>query len=379
MWVRVSGRTSGAALTLALLVACSPETVGQAGSKAPVQSAGSSALAAGFAGVAGTVSVGGAGAAAVGGTAGLPLPPPAAGATPPAPPRAGSAGLAGAPLPAGAPAPAGSGGMPVAGSGPVPSGNMPTNLPMPKEACQDFKTGTMKFLGLNVQIWAGKPAAAAPGGPLLIYWHGTGTSSSEASSAFGQGIGAATAEGGIVASFIDTTMKGSVSGGTIWYNEDLPVVDQIVACAIEKQKIDVRRIYSSGYSAGGLQTGAMLAQRSNYVAAGLIYSGGVIAATPNPDPTNIPALMCAHGAVGSDSLGLDFAMGCENLETQTVSKGGFAVDCNDGGAHIDILTRFSVADFGYKFLMAHPFKTKPSPWATMLPGAPATCKIWQKN
>ncbi|HKP59330.1 MAG TPA: hypothetical protein VJV78_21550, partial [Polyangiales bacterium] len=261
----------------------------------------------------------------------------------------------------------------------MPGGNMPTNLPVAKEPCQDFKTGTMKFLGLNVQIWAGKAPAAAPGGPLLFYWHGTGTSSSEASSAFGQGIGMATAEGGIVASFIDTTSKGAVSGGTIWFAEDLPVADQIVACAIEKQKVDVRRIYSSGYSAGGLQTGAMLAQRSNYMAAGLIYSGGVIAGAPNPDPSNIPSLMCAHGAVGSDSLGLDFAMGCENLETQTVTKGGFAVDCNDGGSHIDILNRFSVADFGYKFLMAHPFKTKPSPWASALPGAPSKCKIWQKK
>lgn len=253
----------------------------------------------------------------------------------------------------------------------------PSMLPTPKGTCEDFRTGVMKFNGMQVQIWAGAPAAA-PGGPLLIYWHGTGTSADEAVSGFGQaGINDVMAQGGIVASFIDTTMQGSVSGGTIWYSGDLDVADEIVACAIEKQKIDVTRIHSSGYSAGGLQTGAMVTQRANYIASGLIYSGGVIAFGPGAGSSNVPPIMCAHGATGSDVLGLDFAMACESLETQTTMKGGFAVDCNDGGAHIDILTRFAPASFGYKFLTTHPYGTKPSPWMGMLPGdAPKNCKIW---
>jgi hypothetical protein len=295
--------------------------------------------------------------------AGRVAPPPAGNVAPT--PAAGSAGVAA-----------------VAGTdAPAPGGAMPNMLPTPKEPCADFRTGTMKFSGISVQIWAGKPAASAPGGPLLFYWHGTGTSSAEASQGFGQaGINDVVSKGGIVASFIGTTMKGAVSGGTIWYNNDLEIADQIVACAIEKQKIDVRRIHSSGYSAGGLQTGAMMAQRSNYLASALIYSGGVIAPAPNPNPGNVPPLMCAHGAVGSDTLGLDFAKGCQDLETQTVNKGSFAVDCNDGGVHIDIIGRFAPANFGYKFLMAHPFGTKPSPWMSMLPaGAPTSCKIWTGN
>ena len=251
-------------------------------------------------------------------------------------------------------------------------------LPMAKGACEDFKTGTMRFNNIAVQIWAGKPPAAAPGGPLLFYWHGTGTSSGEASQGFSQaGINDVVSQGGIVASFIDTTKQGAVSGGTIWYAGDLEIADQIVACAIEKQKIDVRRIHSSGYSAGGLQTGAMMSARSNYLASALIYSGGVIpGAGANPNPSNVPPMMCAHGGVGKDTLGLDFAKGCQDLATTTVKKGSFAVDCDDGGAHIDILGRFAPAAFGYKFLMAHPFGTKPSPWMTMLPSPPATCKIW---
>lgn len=293
---------------------------------------------------------------APGGTAG-------SGVTPP-PINAGTAGMPGM-KPDGMPAPSASG-----------PGGMPSNLPMAKEPCQDFVTGTMTFLNIKVQIWAGRPAPNPPGGPLLFYWHGTGTVAQEAQQGFGMGINQAVAEGGIVASFIDTTSKGLVTGGTIWYADDLLVADQIVACAIEKQKIDTRRIHSSGYSAGGLQTGAMLTQRANYVASGLIYSGGVIA--PGGAAGNVPALMCAHGAKGMDTLGLDFADGCEKLETQTVMKGGFAVDCNDGGTHIDVLNRFAPANFGYKFLMTHPYGTKPSPWMGMLPGdAPMTCKIWK--
>ena len=372
-----AGLRAQAFAMLGWLLACSPEG-GDGQSRRPTASNAGPWSAAGGGGVAGGAGV--ALAAAGGGAGAMPLA--AAGTAPAVPPRAGTE-ASGTPFvpppPAGAAAIGGAGAAPVAGTGVVAStGNMPSNLPVSKEPCQDFKTGTMKFLGLNVQIWAGKVPAAAPGGPLLFYWHGTGTSASEANSAFGSGIGMATAQGGIVASFVDTTKKGAVTGGTIWYAEDIPVADQIVVCAIEKQKIDVRRIYASGYSAGGLQTGAMLVQRPNYIAAGLIYSGGVIAPAVGSDPSNVPSLMCAHGAMGSDVLGLDFAKGCESLETQLVSKGGFAIDCNDGGAHIDILNRFSVADFGYEFLMAHPFKTKPSPWATSAPGLPAKCKIWQK-
>ena len=156
---------------------------------------------------------------------------------------------------------------------------------------------------------------------------------------------------------------------------DLGIADEIVACAIEKQKIDPRRIHSSGYSAGGLQTGAMLIQRSNYMASGLIYSGGVIARAPNTDPSNVPSLPSAPCAHISDWLALDFAQGCMDLETDIVMRGGFAIDCDDGGSHVSF-TRFSVADFGWKFLDTHRYKVKPSPWASMLPGAPSHCKIW---
>jgi hypothetical protein len=260
---------------------------------------------------------------------------------------------------------------------PPPPGSGPTDLPKATAPCPDFRTGTMTFNGINLQVWAGTPPASGPGGPLVFYWHGTGTTSGEAQTALGSGINEIMAEGGVVASFIDTTSGGAVSGGTIWFNDDLKIADEIVACAIEKQKIDTRRIHSSGYSAGGLQSGAMMTQRSNYLASALIYSGGVISAIPNPDPSNAPAVMCAHGATGSDWLALDFAEGCKSLESSITAKGGFAIDCDDGGSHVS-LTRFAVADFGWKFLKAHPYKTTPSPWASMLPaGAPQVCKIWK--
>lgn len=307
----------------------------------------------------------------------------------PTTPQAGAQGTVGIPnntvVPtAGKPAPAGAGAtqapiptQPVPG-GPAtpldPSVKQPAadKLPKATEACPALADGTVTVAGSKVVIWVGsKP------GPAYFYFHGTGTAPSE----INQGLpGAATGvktNGGLAASWDTSNNKGS-NTGTIWYTGDLEGMDQLVACGVEKGIIDTGRIHVSGFSAGGLETGAAVFGRSNYVASAIVYSGGKpFGAGALQDPSNVPAVLGAHGAKGSDMLGLDFHDGTISLESEIVKLGGFAIDCDDEGDHIGgWFKRAGVGGKAMQFLADHPYNTRPSPYESALPaGFPTYCKV----
>jgi poly(3-hydroxybutyrate) depolymerase len=241
----------------------------------------------------------------------------------------------------------------------------------------------MTFLGQSVTVWAGTPSPSSRG-PVVIYWHGTGGVPQEAVAGLGQAaIDEITAEGGIVAAQAQTTGVGTNTGNNVWFTGDFAVADEIVACAIEQLHIDTRRIYASGFSAGGLQTVWMAYERSGYVAAVVPYSGGLtglagIVFTPiqkPQEPSNVPAAMAVHGRVGADVVILDFAVQSLAYLDDVKAKGGFGIECDHGGGHI---IPGDVPAYAWQFLKAHPFKTKPSPYAADLPGSfPSYCKIHQ--
>ncbi len=230
---------------------------------------------------------------------------------------------------------------------------------------------------INAVIWMG----AQGGGPIILYWHGTASSPvAEVPLAFD--TGALSAAGGIVFGFDTNTRTGSPTGDTgdgVWYQSDATFADQAVACAIQNNHMDPTRISTAGYSAGGLQTVFMWFARSGYLASAISYSGGegFINQVPLQAP-NLPAAIGAHGAPGSDDLILDFGTISQTWTTDVKNQGGFAIDCNDGGSHLDF---FAIRAPGLKpvtvpFVMDHPYGIKPDPYANGLPsGFPSYCTI----
>ncbi|MGH7271738.1 MAG: hypothetical protein ACREJ3_15005, partial [Polyangiaceae bacterium] len=108
---------------------------------------------------------------------------------------------------------------------------------------------------IGAQVWGGSPSTSGSGGPLILYWHGTGSSpSGEIPIAFD--TTALAAEGGLIVGFVASSRTGTTTGNTgdnVWYQSDAAFADQVVACAIANYHIDPRRIHTAGYSAGGLQ------------------------------------------------------------------------------------------------------------------------------
>ncbi len=252
-------------------------------------------------------------------------------------------------------------------------------LPQVNGPCPDLVDGYVNVGGATVSLTVG----AGPG-PMVFYWHGTGTDSSEVEI----GLPGATLEvkltGGIVASFEESSNLGDNTGDLWWFTGDFDAADQILACGIQAGLVDPTRIYSSGYSAGGLQTGAMVFARSGYLASAVVYSGGpslgglIPGSTFFSDPSNIPSVLGAHGAEGSDWLVLDFYDGTHAVEDAGTGAGGYAIDCDDGGDHAIawFVTRAGVGGMAWQFLKDHPFGVRPSSYETSLPfGYPDYCTI----
>jgi predicted esterase len=233
---------------------------------------------------------------------------------------------------------------------------------------------------IQADVWGGSKSTGT-GGPLILYWHGTGSSpSGEIPIAFNTSQVAA--DGGLIVGFVSSSRTGTTTGDTgdaVWYQSDASFADQVVACAIQNYNIDPHRIYTAGYSAGGLQTVYMWYARSGYLASVISYSGGdaTINDAPKQDPSNLPPAIVAHGASGSDTFVLDFAMTSATWESEISAAGGFYIDCNDGGSHLSFFqTRApNLEPVAYAFFKAHPFGIKPEPYTTLPSGFPAYCKI----
>jgi poly(3-hydroxybutyrate) depolymerase len=258
-------------------------------------------------------------------------------------------------------------------------------LPSVMGTCPTFAAGngttvTVSAGGgsIQAQVWAGSPSG---GGPLIIYWHGTASSpSGEIPIAFN--TAAVEAAGGLIVGYVASSRTGATTGNTgdaVWYQSDAAFADQTVACAIQQYKIDPRRIHTAGYSAGGLQTVYMWFARSGYLASVISYSGGdgFINKASMQDPSNIPPAIAAHGAMGSDALGLDFAQASSTWEGEIKTAGGFSIDCNDGGNHLDFFGKRApgLEPVAWQFFKDHPFKVKPEPYTSLPSGFPSYCKI----
>jgi poly(3-hydroxybutyrate) depolymerase len=281
----------------------------------------------------------------------------------------GTAGVTGA-AGAGAAGVTGAAGGGAAGSG---AGPTPAQIPAHKETCPPIKSGAMTFLGQAVTVWAGTPTATSHG-PVIFYWHGTGSNPQEALYGLGQAvINQITSQGGVVAAQAQTNGQGTNTGNGVWFTGDFDVADEIVACAIEQLHIDTRRIHSAGMSAGGLQTTWMAYARSSYIASVVPYSGGLTRALTLQDAGNVPAAMVVHGAMGSDVVVVDFATTSARYEADVKAKGGFAIDCNHGGNH---MIPAGIGTSTWRFFTDHPYKVAPEPYAAGIPaGFPTYCRI----
>lgn len=268
------------------------------------------------------------------------------------------------------------GGQADAGEAEADAGFVPAaapTLPSVTGTCPDFTTSgliTLSPSGIpprDVQLWI-SDAAATLDGPLVFYWHGTGSRPEEAEYGLGpETIDAILELGGMVIA----PTHDPAAGDFPWFltvgndDDDLLVADEALACAIETVGVDVARIHSIGMSAGGLHTTQMSYRRASYLASVVTYSGGLIAARrpPTDEPDNRFAALVFHGGE-SDVVVISFQEASERYWQMLTDRGHYAAICDHGGGHdIPIDARASV----WQFFQDHPYGAYPSPYAGGLP------------
>lgn len=357
-----------------------PATTGAAGAGTTPAAGTGGAAAGGNAPVAATG--GGAGTATV--MAGRAAPPATAGSSGAPSAQAGSAAAGSGGMmmaAAGASGIAGAAGMAAAGAGGAgamppasPAGDGPT-LPMIQGDCPEFRNGTIMVAGhRGITIAAGE---AGKKGPVLFYWHGTGSSASEYQRLIPAAVQSEImSSGGIIASFNGRASgggEGDCSGTGAHNRADFKAADQIVACAVKNHGTDPRRIYATGCSAGGLQSGCMAHLRSSYMAAVAPNSGGIVGRYQWQDKHS-PAVFSMHGG-SSDVVIVTFSQTSMSFNTAAKTHGSFVVNCNHNGGHCAAPTDLQAS--AWEFMKAHPWGTTDSPWKAGLPaGTPSYCKIF---
>jgi hypothetical protein len=231
----------------------------------------------------------------------------------------------------------------------------------------------LTFLGSTVTLWSG-PAGSV--GPMVFYWHATHATSQEAVAGLGPGTVEVVKSGGVIASFKSSNGSGTNTGDFTWYTGDFNTADEVLACAVEQQLVDARHIHSAGYSPGSCQTAAMVYARA-YLASVLCYSGGAMTLGALPDPSNHPAMIGAHGAVGSDVYGIDIATNTILLENDLKNKGSFVLDCDDGGDHLQSgpARMAGIAAPAWQFFKDHPYEVSPEPYKIVPSAFPSYCKL----
>ncbi len=263
------------------------------------------------------------------------------------------------------------------GTKPPPSEGGAPKLPAVTGTCPTFKAGVLPFMAggeaRTARIWIDEKAAKDKDGPVVFYWHGTGSSPAEAEYGLDSGIATITALGGIVVGAIATN-----GGGYPWLMETestFKLVDEIVACAEQEIGIDERHIHSVGMSAGGLFTSALSFARSNLLASVAVYSGGgkgMFAESKN----KFPALVFFGGTGDifqrNGQVLADFAMLTSEYVKIMRDAGHFTIVCDHGGAHSIPPTGIPAV---VPFFLAHPYGLQPSPYEAAFPaGLPAYCK-----
>jgi predicted esterase len=243
--------------------------------------------------------------------------------------------------------------------------------------CPEFRAGYALFAPDGVQrrvlLYVSEQAATLDG-PLLFSWHSTLPNPEDATSWIGRSvIDEITAQGGIVAAPStgyprETRPWDNTPLGATGTDGDQRLMDEIVACAIDKVGIDVRRIHAVGMSAGGLKTAQVSFRRSGYLASVVVYSGGLTQGDvpPDQDPSNALAAMILYGGAGDISPvdGIRYIDASRNYLERLRASGRFAFLCDHGGGHS--VPRDSQAS-AWRFMQDHPFGSSPSPYATQRP------------
>jgi predicted esterase len=255
---------------------------------------------------------------------------------------------------------------------PPPVDGGPPDIPTPKGTCPDFVNGVVTFnpgVGGARQVTITMGDASKAGGPLIVYWHATGSNAGEGTR--GLPASTVTAAGGIIAAPSDPN-TGDQFPWLSHYTDHDALFDEILACAAQKTKISTARVHTLGFSAGGMMTTHLSFARSKYLASVAAYSGGGNGQFQDMN-NKFPTLIVTGGTGDTYGGTTNFYTMGQSWQTTLKNRGQTALFCDHGGGHR--LPGSSVIAGVFQFFMDHPYGSNPGPYVGgNLPSALSICK-----
>lgn len=252
---------------------------------------------------------------------------------------------------------------------------VPVLLPRSTAPCPEFHEGLTRFspngVPRMVQLYLDDAAAKRHDGPIVFYWYGTTGQPSQVFEVLGvEGINRIKALGGIIVAATHSKLK-----LLPWINgsaeQEFALMDEVLACAIQKVGINVHHIHAIGFSVGALLAARAGYARSGYLASLVIYSGGA-AKFASQDPNNRFPVMIVYGGV-NDRVLLSFQASSLQYARGLINTGHNIVLCNHASGHkLPVEATPAVL----RFLLDHPFRQTPEPYLRGMPVEfPAYCHL----
>jgi dienelactone hydrolase len=267
----------------------------------------------------------------------------------------------------------------------VPAGPAPAEpLKYSEGHCPTFVAGKNDFksAGRNRTAYVYLPAEPK-GAPVLFIFHGQGDTGKSIAEYFG-GDAITKTYGAIVVSPSNCC---AVSGTdccdmmTVWgyapfsdHEPDVTLFDDILSCLEEQFDVDNSRVYATGFSAGALWTTWLAMNRSDYLAAAAIFSGGVGQMCEYTQPTyKIPALLAWGGQTDTYTGFVKFYEMMNAFSQNLQEAGHLVVECDHGLGHT---MPWGSTKWALEFLMAHTWYDGSSPFVHGLSSSfPKYCVI----
>ena len=252
-----------------------------------------------------------------------------------------------------------------------------------------YSGGTCPRLGAGLNTIASGPGerefevylpGSSAGAPLVFFWYGAGgsTQTYEWMQSFADAHGVAIVVPRAVGSGGMMDFEWPILPTNNPANEFV-FFEDIAACSVSELGLDGSRIYTSGFSAGALWSTILVMERSDLLAAALIFSGGTggqfLSAYTTP-AVSIPVLGVYGGSGDNFGGGLvNFESSMTEFMDALTADGHLVVSCDHGGGHTVPAGGF---DWGIEFLLGHRYSESLSPFAETLPASlPAYCDYWQ--
>ena len=256
----------------------------------------------------------------------------------------------------------------------VASGPMPAAPVAFAGECPDLTAGGLVKItsgGFARTVYVSLPPDWSAPSALLFAWHGLGDNGNNFSKAFGT-ASLAKNNGAVVITPDNCCVKGlkccsQVSGWSFLDatgGADAQLFDDLLSCATQQMNIDTSRVYSTGFSAGGLWTTWLILNRSEYLAAAAPFSGGIdgtIVSYLTPKH-RLPVLGSFGGVDDQISMGININFHDMMLELFKDLRADkhFVVACDHGGGHT---VPMEGPSYAAEFLFKHTFNDGTSPYA----------------